>query len=150
MADSYMSHGRPASARMPARSGVGPRARPASAAARSRPRGTGLVAPAPVIVAGATGAGLFVLFTISDGAGLLPVGSVIAYWILFAATYLVLGTPGRDWRLPVGRADLVRLACWAGRAAAEFGRRSATVTVRAIREAARRVSLHVPNPSRQT
>lgn len=124
---------------------------PASDEIRSRPSNrqvppTSFVVPASmsaptavlVVVAAVTGAGLFALFTVSDGAGLLPAAAVVAYWALFGATYLVLGTPGRDWRLPVTRAHLTQLVGWAWHGAGRSGAWAATLMRRVLRLAERR------------
>nr|MDT0664464.1 hypothetical protein [Micromonospora sp. DSM 115978] len=117
---------------------------------RAGSRAYGLLAPAPVLVAAVTGAALFVLFTVTDGASLLPAGAVVAYWALFGATYLVLGAPGRDWQLPVRRVHVARLAAWARRGIVGAGRRTATVAGRALRAAEGRLPARSPHPSRQT
>jgi hypothetical protein len=62
--------------------------------------------PPPVLVGAASGLILLVFFTVVDRFSFLAVAAVLAYWTLFAGTYLILGKPGRDWQLPVDATDI--------------------------------------------
>ena len=64
------------------------------------PRRSPAAITAPILVGAASGFVLLFYFMLFDRPGPLAVAAVLGYWALIACTYLVLGRPGTDWRLP--------------------------------------------------
>ncbi|MCK9932084.1 hypothetical protein MXD62_33945 [Frankia sp. Mgl5] len=93
---------------------------------------------------GLVGAGVLLVASALVGAlDLFAVGAVFGFWTLIAATGLVLGRPGVDWRIPTEeiRAGARRAAVVGRREAARVARglaRTGGTTARRVQRRARR------------
>lgn len=103
----------------------------------NRSRSVGVEIGKPFFVSVASGLSLFFYFILFDHPGPLAVAAVLAYWTLFACTYLVLGRPGKDWLPPVDLDVLVATFVAVFRSASGRARSGLTVLSPRVGMAAR-------------